>query len=190
MPLLLEDLVEDTVANLNRTADRFEAAAKELAARQDASEELRHEVADFARRSTDYAIAALPQAEAIWKWGMDRLADRSLGAEAERLLQTLQTVFTLQARLCVIARTVWKQAEAQGTPPERLDELDRVRWRFERLAHHAKTGYEHSTKGWQPKDPERFAEAMRRLEEGKVKFLTAEEALARLRAKQGGSTEG
>jgi hypothetical protein len=31
MPLLLEDLAEETAASLRRTADRFVAAAKELA---------------------------------------------------------------------------------------------------------------------------------------------------------------
>lgn len=53
-----------------------------------------------------------------------------------------------------------------------------------------KTGIEHRKHGWQPKDPERFAEAMRRLEAGEMTFLTVEQALARLRANQSTPAEG
>lgn len=60
MPLLLEDLAEDAAAGLGRTAERFDAAAKELA-RPDATGD---EVARFARHITAYALAELPRAEA------------------------------------------------------------------------------------------------------------------------------
>jgi hypothetical protein len=176
MPLLLEDLAGDTADNLRRTADRFDAAANELAAREGGSDEVRPEVAEFARHAAGYAVAELPQAEAIWNWGKDRLLKQPAGEEADRLLRTLQIVFALQARLCVIARGVWKQAESLGCAPERLDDLDKAWRRFVQLSHRAKSDREYLTKGWQPKDPERFAEAMRRLEAGEMKFVTADEA--------------
>jgi hypothetical protein len=188
MPLLLEDLAEDTAESLRRTADRFESAANELAARENELAEVRQEVVEFAKHATDYAVAELPRAEAIWKWGMDRLLKNSSGTEAEQLPQTLQTVFAAQARLCVITRNVWKLAETLGSAPERLDELDKAWRRFVQLGHHAKMAHEHRTESWQPRDPKRYAEEMRRIETGE-KPLTAEEALARLRAKQSAPVE-
>src|SRR5215510_11114819 len=112
MPLLLEDLAEDTADALRRTADRFETAAKELARRD--------EVVRFARHLTDYALAELPRAEAIWKWEGDQPPKGQSDAEVERRFVALQAVFEQQARLCVIARGVWKQAESLGATLEQL----------------------------------------------------------------------
>src|SRR3954447_20065845 len=113
MPLLLEGLAEDAADVLRRTADRFEAAAKELA-RPDA---VGDEVARFARHLTDYALAELPRAEAIWKWETDQPKEQP-EADVERRLVALEAAFAQQARLCTIARSVWKQAEALGSMPE------------------------------------------------------------------------
>ena len=176
MPLLLEDLAEDTAAGLGRTADRFDAAAKELA-RPDATGA---EVARFARHITAYALSELPRAEAIRHWDADQT--RTEPAEVERRWLALQSVFALQARLCAIARRVWEQAEALGVAPERRDELHQAWCRFLRLEHHMKRGIEHRKHGWQPQDPERYAREMRAIADGKVKPLKVEEALARLRA--------
>lgn len=184
MPLLLEDLAEDAAAGLGRTAERFDAAAKELA-RPDATGD---EVARFARHITAYALAELPRAEALWKWEVDQ--PKAEGAEVERRQVAVQSVFARQSRLCMIARRVWKQAEERGVAPEGRDELHTAWVRFVRLEHHMKTGIEHRKHGWQPKDPERFAEAMRRLEAGEMTFLTVEQALARLRANQSTPAEG
>jgi hypothetical protein len=184
MPLLLEDLAEDTAASLGRTADRFDAAAKELA-RPDA---IGDEVARFARHITAYAIAELPRAEAIWQWEADQPLNEQ--TEVERRLLALQTVFALQARLCVIARRVWKQAESLSVALERGDELHNARWRFERLAHHMKTAIEHRKHGWQPKDSERYAEETRRIAEGKMKTATADEARKWFRPTQPPAGEG
>ena len=179
MPLFLEDLAEDTAAGLRRTADRFDAAAKELA-RPDATGA---EVARLARHLTAHAVAEVPRAEALWTWEADQPVKGPSNEEIERRLSAIQNVFAQQARLCVIARGVWELAEALGVAPERQDELHQAWCRFERLAHHMKTAIEHRAYGWQPKDSERFAAAMRRLEAGEMTFLTADEALARLKAK-------
>lgn len=185
MPLLLEDLAHDTADALRRTAERFESAAKELA-RPDATG---NEVARFARHLTDCALAELPRAEAMWKWEIDQPKEQP-EAEVERRLLSLQAVFEQQARLCVIAHGVWKQAESLGETQERGDELDKAWRRFVQLAQRAKSDLEFRTKGWQPKDPERFAEAMRQLEAGEAKFITAEEAQKWFRPTQPPTTEG
>ncbi|MCI0700341.1 MAG: hypothetical protein L0241_04605 [Planctomycetia bacterium] len=183
MPLLLEDLAEETAGSLRRTVERFESAAKELSARRDgqSNEEHRDEIARFARHLTDFALAELPRAEAIWKWEGDQPLKGQSDAEVERRLVALQAVFALQAQLCVIARSVWKHAESLGCTPEQHVELDKAWRRFVQLAHRMKSDREYRAKGWQPRDPERFAEAMRRLEAGEMVFITAEEALARFR---------
>lgn len=186
MPLLLEDLAEDAASGLGRTAERFDAAVKELA-RPDATGD---EVARFARRATAYALAELPRAEALWKWETDQPRAEPSDAPTERRLLSLRAVFATQARLCAIAQGAWKRAEALGAAPEGSDELRAARWRFERLAHHTTTTLDHRKHGGQPKDPERYEEAMRQLAARAPKFLTAEEALAHLRAKQSAPAEG
>jgi hypothetical protein len=172
MPLLLEDLAGDAADALRRIADRFEAAAKELA-RPEASGD---EVTRFARHSTDYALAELPKAEAMWKWQMDQPKEQS-DAEVERRLVALQAGFGQQARLCGIARGAWERVESLGGAPERVEQLDKAWRRFVQLERRAKSDRESRGKTWQPKYPERFAEAMRQLEAGEMTFVSAEEAL-------------
>jgi hypothetical protein len=171
MPLLLEDLAGDAADALRRTADRFEAAAKELA-RPGASAE---EVTRFARHLTDYALAELPRAEAMWTWQMDRPKEQP-DAEVERRLVALQAGFAQQVRLCVIARGARQQAESLGGTPGRAEELEKAWRRFVQLERRAKSDRESRGNTWQPKDPERFAEAMRRLDAGEMTFVSAEEA--------------
>lgn len=177
MPLLLEDLAEDAATALARTAERFDAAAKELA-RPDATGA---EVARLARHLTAYALAEVPRAEVFWEWELDQR--RAGGDEIERRLRAVQSVFARQFRLCAIARRVWEQAAALGIAPERADELHTAWVRFIRLEHHMKTTIDHRKNGWQPKDSERYAREMKQIAEGKSKTITAEEAIARLRAK-------
>lgn len=181
MPLLLEDLAEDAAVSLTRTAERFDAAAKELA-HPDATGA---EVARVARRLTAYALAEVPRGDAVWKW-----EDEPAGADAERRWRALRTVFALQARLCVIARRAWERAEALGVVREQADELHQAWFQFEQRAHRMRLAIDRRKNGWQPKDPERYAEAMRRLQAGEMTFLTADEALARLRARQAPPAEG
>jgi hypothetical protein len=171
MPLLLEDLAGDAAHALRRAADRFESAAKELA-RPGATGD---EIARLARHLTDYAVAELPRAEAMWKWQTDQPQEQP-DEEVERRLVALQAGFAQQARMCVIARGVWKQAESLGRTPERAEELEKAWRRLVQLERRAKSDRENRGKVWQPKDPERFAEAMRQLEGAAVKFVSAEEA--------------
>lgn len=170
MPLLLEDLAEDAATALARTADRFEAAAKELS-RPDATGA---EVARLARHLTAYALAELPQAEALWEWELDQ--PHAGGEEIERRKLAVQGVFALQRRLCAIARRVWERASALGESPEHADELHNAWVRFIRLEHHMKTSIDHRKNGWQPQDPERYAREMQAIAEGKMKTVTAGEA--------------
>jgi hypothetical protein len=172
MPLSLEDLAGDTADSLRRTADRFEAAANELARPGVTGDE----VARFARHLTDYAIAELPRAEALWKWETDQPPKGQPDEEVVRRLVALQAAFAQQGRLCTLARRAWEQAAALGASPERPDELDKAWRRFVQLAQRMKSAREHRAKGWQPKDPERFADAMRRLDAGELTFVSADEA--------------
>jgi hypothetical protein len=70
MPLLLEDLAEESSASNRRVAGRLEAEARELRElRRFAAEleELRQKCVESARQATAYVIARVPEAEAFWR---------------------------------------------------------------------------------------------------------------------------
>ena len=91
----------------------------------------------------------------------------------------LLDVFESGLRLVKAPRTLWAFAEAAGTAPERLEELDRARGRFEELAAEVNLALEHRSLGWQPADPDRLEQGLRLSAEGKT--IKADEVRARFR---------
>jgi hypothetical protein len=184
MPLLLEDLAEETSASNLRTAERLDAEAQELERlrqARSAREDLRQRIIDSARQATDHAISRIPQAEGVWRSALAALPTRSQD-ECVRLLGHLVNAFESGQRLARSPRAMWQLAEQFKIAPERLDELERVERRFEQLAGEARAALEHRTQGWQPADPERLARGLQLAREGKT--VKSDEALARFRRPQ------
>src|SRR5438876_968877 len=141
MPMLLEDLAEETSASNRRVADRLEAEIRNLEdLRQalDALTEGQHKAIDSARQATAYALSRVSQVEGGWRLALAALRGQSSQAEQERLLRTLLNVFESCLRLVQCSRVLWTIAEKMGATKERLDELDQVEKRFEELAAEAK----------------------------------------------------
>jgi hypothetical protein len=203
MPMLLEDLAEETSASNQRAADRLDAEARDLHKLEQEAEELQHKLADpagagderrlveaalqelrqrvveSARQATEYAISRLPQAEAAWRLALVALRKQPKGEDAERLLQSLLAVFESGQRLVRAPREMWEVAQQVGATPERLEELDGAEEHFKKLAREARQALEHRTRGWQPADPERLALGLQLAREGNT--VKAEEARARFR---------
>jgi hypothetical protein len=182
MPMLLEDLAKEASASIARAADRLDRESRELEGLRQADagfEELRQKAVESARQATDYALSQLSQAEGLWRSALTALRQKPTGEDAERLLRDLLGVFESGLRLVKAPRTLWAFAEAAGAAPERLDELDRARGRFEELAAEANRALEHRTRGWQPADPDRLEQGLRLSAEGKT--TKADEARARFR---------
>jgi hypothetical protein len=181
MPMLLEDLAEETSAGNRRAADRLDAEARELDERRTvaALEELRQQAVESARQATSYAVSRLPQAEGVWRLALVALRTTPTGEDAERLLRSLLTVFESGRRLVRAPRALWDLAGQMGAAPERLEELDQAEGRFEELESQTKLALEHRTRGWQPADPDRLALGLKLAREGKT--VTADEARARFR---------
>jgi hypothetical protein len=184
MPMLLEDLAEETSASNRRVADRLDAEARDLdeLRRVDTLEELRQKTVESARQATDYAVSRVPEAEGIWRSALAALRQKPTGEDAERLLRALLGVFESGQRLARSPRALWGIAEKLGAVPERLDELDRVEGRFQNLAAEVSVALEHRTHDWQPADPARLALGLQLAREGKT--VTADEARKRFRRGQ------
>jgi hypothetical protein len=186
MPMLLEDLAEETTASNRRAADRLDAEARnleELRRAVTAPEDLRQRAIASARQATDYTVSRVGSAEGVWRSGLETLRQRPTGDDAERLLRTLLGVFESGRRLARLARALWEIAGQSGAAPEPLDELDRAEERFVDLAAEVRRALDHRGRDWQPADPERFAQGLRLAREGKA--ATADEARAWFR-KAGG----
>src|SRR5262249_55066763 len=102
MPMLLEDLAEETSASNRRAADRLEAEAKnldELRRADQVLEELPLRAVEAARQATEYAISGWVRAEAVWRLAVAALSKRPVGPDAERLLGVLLALFESGERL-------------------------------------------------------------------------------------------
>jgi hypothetical protein len=207
MPMLLEDLAEETSASNRRAADRLDAEARDLhklerqveelqqkvveSAREReerrrmkaALEELRQRVVESAVQATDYALSRLPQAEGAWQLALAALRKKPTGVDAERLLRSFLGVFESCQRVVRSPRALWEMAQQVGAAPERLDELTRAEERFEVLAAEAKLALEHRAREWQPADSARLALGLQLTREGKT--VKADEARARFRRTRG-----
>ncbi len=186
MPMLLEDLAEETSASNRRAADRLDAEVRDLDKLRGALaalEDLRERVVEAARQATDYAVSRVPQAEAVWRSGLVALRKKPAGRDAERLLHALLDVFESGQRLVRSPRVLWKIAEQMGAAPECLDELNCADKRLEELAAEAKLALEHRARDWQPADPARLALGLQLARAGKA--VKADEVRARFRRAQG-----
>jgi hypothetical protein len=179
MPMLLEDLAEETWSSHRRMADRLDIevhALDELRSAVIALEESRQRVVESARQATDYAIARVPQAEGVWQLALAALRKKPTGDEAERLLRILLGVFESGQRLVRSPRALWDIAAQMGAAAERLGELDGADTRFAELAAEAKRALEFRAASWRPTDPARLAQGLQMAAEGKT--VNADEARA------------
>jgi hypothetical protein len=179
MPMLLEDLADETSASIGRAADRLDEEVRvldDLLHTQLELEELKRKSVEPARQATDYAISQLPQAEALWSSVIVALREVSEN-EAKRLLRSFLTVCESGQRLCKVPRKIWDFVDNQGSAAEQLDELDRTRRRFEDLASAARLALKHRENGWQPADADRLALGLQLAREGKT--ITSDQTRAR-----------
>jgi hypothetical protein len=182
MPMLLEDLAEETSASIRRAADRLDIEARELddlRHPQAELEERKRRTVESARQATNYAVSQLPQAEAFWSSAIVALRTKVTGDDAKRLLLALLAVFEAGQRLCKLPRELWSVAENLGVSPEQLEELDRTRQRFEELASEATLALKHREDGWQPADADRLALGLQLAREGRT--ITSDQARSRFR---------
>ncbi len=169
MPMLLEDLAEETCAGNRRVADRLEAEMRDLGTLPGAPMppvQVQQKVPDSARQAMDYAIARVPQAEGLWRMALSMLRQQATGDEAEPLLRVLIGVFQSGQRLVGAARGLWQLANRLGIAGERLDELERAERQFAELSAEARGALEHRLRGWRPADPERLALGLQVAEQG------------------------
>jgi hypothetical protein len=181
MPMLLEDLADETSSSIRRVADRLDEEVRvldDLLHTQLELEELKRKSVEPARQATDYAISQLPQAEALWSSVIVALREVSEN-EAKRLLRSFLTVCESGQRLCKVPRKIWDFVDNQGSAAEQLDELDRTRQRFEDLASAARLALKHRENGWQPADADRLALGLQLARESKT--ITSDQARARFR---------
>ena len=185
MPMLLEDLAEETSASNRRLADRLDAEVQDLAERRSLSarEDLSASGLDVARLAIDFAIARVPQAEGFMRAAVTELRKEPTGDSAEGLLKALLHAIESCLRLVRAARSLWLCFEQSGVVPERFDELDRAERRFEELAADAKLALEHRAGDWRPADPARLALGLQQAREGKT--VKAEEARSWFRGAKG-----
>ncbi len=169
MPMLLEDLAEETSASNRRAADRLDAEARELNQRRQsvqAYDDLRQHALESARQATDYVVARLPQAEGVWRLALAALRLRATPGDAAPLLRALLDVFESGQRLVQAPRALWGIAAQLGATPEGLDELDHTEARFTELANETKRALAHRSEHWQPADPDRLARGLQLAREG------------------------
>jgi len=171
MPMLLEDLAQETSASNQRAADRLDAEARDLRHGKD----LGAKALESARQAIDYAVARVPQDEGVWHSALAALGQQPRD-EAEHLLRSLLEVFASGLRLVRSSRSLWEIAAQTGAAPERLVELDRAERRFEQLVAEVNKALLHRAPNWQPSDPARLARGLELAEQGKA--LPADEARA------------
>jgi hypothetical protein len=177
MPLLLEDLAEETSASNRRAAERLEAEARELDHLRhvpDLWEELRHHLVMAAQLMTEWVISRVAEAEGVWRTALVSLRQQLPADNAVRLLRGQLEMVESTWNLARAARGLWTAAEKIGVVPERVDELDSAERRFLELAAEVKRALEHRIHEWQPADPDRLAQGLQLAHEGKT--VKADEA--------------
>jgi hypothetical protein len=170
MPMLLEDLAEETSASNRRVADRLDAEARnldELRGTVAAWEELRPNVIELARLATDYAVSRAPLYEGFMRSAVAAVLKEPTG-DADGLLGALLKSFKSGQRLVRAVRSLWETADQMGGAPERFDELDQGERRLEELTAEAERALEHRARDWQPADPDRLAQGLQLARAGKT----------------------
>jgi hypothetical protein len=171
MPMLLEDLAEETSASNRRAADRLDTEARRLDELREAAtarDEFLARAVESARQAADYALARMAEAEGVWRSALASLQKTPTGDKAERLLRIHLSVFESGRRLVRAARALWQIPEQISAAQERLDDLNRAERWFEELAEQVKQALEHRERGWQPTDPARLGLGLQLAREGKV----------------------
>jgi hypothetical protein len=192
MPTLLPELAE-ALAESNRRAaawiDAEVAAAERIRARAGRVNELEAELATVRRRTASTAraetLALTARAEELADlWETAIVSLRRLSAD-EQLLILTGVVRVVDAGTVYVAATreLWALVERLGGPREGDAELSQFTERLARIRREAVGAIEARVRPWQPKDPERFAEAMRTDRERKT--LTPDEVRAYFRTKRG-----
>jgi hypothetical protein len=202
MPLLLEDIAEETKSSTQRLAERLDAEAHDLAALEREAAELQRKVTEphqvdslrqltatlkkfrtraveSAQEAIDYAISQMPRCEVLWLSGLTKLRQNPRGEDAGRLLRLLLDVFTAGLRFVRAARGLWQITQRFGTPADRVEELDRADEWFQHRVREAQSALEHRGGSWQPADPERLRLGLQLAREGRT--VKAGEAQARFR---------
>ena len=155
MPMLLEDLAEETSASNRRAADRLDAEARslgELRGAAAATDELRQKAVESARQATDFALARVALAEGVWHSTLAALCKGPQGEHAERLLRSSLNVFESYQQFLRSVRALWEIAMQAGASAERLGELDQAEECVGKLSREASVALEHRAGGWQPAD--------------------------------------
>jgi hypothetical protein len=179
MPMLLEDLAEETWSSNQRMADRLDVEVRALDEARSAVivlEESRQRVIESARQATDYAIARVPPAEGLWKQALAAIRTKPIGDESERVLRSLLGVFETGQRLVRAPRALWEIAGKMGAAAERLGEVNTAEARFAELAAEAKRALDFRAANWRPADPARLTQGLQMAAEGKA--VNADEARA------------
>jgi predicted transcriptional regulator len=190
MPLLLQELVEESSKSNRWAAERLDAEAKqfdELPQTEAALQKLNHAAVAFITVAIDFAIARAEQADGFWKSGLALLRKEPTDDSAVSFFQTLLSSFeSCLSVIHAVHRERPKLAAALRTEPElpkRLEELDRAERRLLELASDAKNALQHQIAARQPSDPDRLAKGLQLAREGKV--VSADEARARYSRAQG-----
>ena len=179
MPMLLEDLAEETSTSNRRIADLLDAEVRrldELDGAEKALKSLQRSVRGMALVATDFAVSHLPQHEGFMRSALDILRTEPFGESAEACLRTVLKGFRSGQRLIGAVRSFWQTAEQMGVAPARFDELDETEHRLEELVAEAERALEHRTRDWRPADPQRLAAGLQLAREGDT--VKADEARA------------
>jgi hypothetical protein len=185
MPTLLPELAE-ALAESNRRAaawiDAEVAAAERIRARAGRVSELEAELATVRRRTARTAraetLALTARADELTDlWETTIASLRRLAAD-EQLLVLTGVVRVVDAGTIYVAaaRELWALVERLGGPHGGDVELSQFADRLAKIRREAVGAIESRVRPWQPKDPERFAEAMRADRERKT--LTPDEVRA------------
>ena len=156
MPLLLEDLAEETSGSIRRVIPRFDEAARQIVAANspgsDDQARAQHAI-ETARRANDYLRNQLSMAEDYWRSALASLKTKSVDGEAERLLQTLIRLFEAGRGICGSADELWRSATLLGVVETQSAEVDQIRTRFGAMLSDAVSALDHRQNPWRPADP-------------------------------------
>jgi len=186
MPLLLEDLAEETSASNQRIAERLEQEMRRLEQQRrgpSVGMDLPRQALEAAEQSTDHVTSRVEEAEGIWWMTVKALRKDPLREDAEDLLLSAVKLFESVRGLFPSPKNLWTFAMDVGAEANRLDELKKLEERLEALIGEATGALQHRRAGWQPADPERLALGLQLSRAGKT--LKANEARARFRRTTG-----
>ena len=182
MPMLLEDLAEETSASDRRVAERFDAENRDLDEFLRSETDLknrRQRIARSAQFALEFGLLILPRYESLWHAALGVLRELGTSDRSIPFLRDFQRVLESGQRLIGSCRTLCGRASEIGLVLDRLEELERADSWFQGRVAETKKAIEHRIHPWQPSDPERFALGLKLAREGKT--ISSDEVLARFR---------